>query len=69
MLQVFLRPLKLLRRGALEPWREAAGDAEQWRRDPLSHPALAVMSPREIADLPLAGLHARADCAENTERT
>jgi len=27
-------------------------DAEQWRRDPLSHPALSRMTPHELADLP-----------------
>jgi len=27
-------------------------DEEDWRRDPLTHPALAAMSPRELADLP-----------------
>jgi hypothetical protein len=27
--------------------------ASAWRRDPLSHPALSDMSPRELADLPL----------------
>lgn len=30
------------------------GEANEarWRRDPLSHPAIRAMSPREIADLP-----------------
>jgi len=27
--------------------------ARAWLRDPLSHPALTDMSPRELADLPL----------------
>lgn len=34
----------------------APADAEtmaEWSRDPLSHPALSNMSPRELADLPL----------------
>ncbi|PSJ62584.1 hypothetical protein [Kumtagia ephedrae] len=30
---------------------EFAGD-EDWRRDPIAHPVLAAMSPRELADLP-----------------
>lgn len=29
-----------------------ADDAEDFRRDPLSHPVLAAMSMRELADLP-----------------
>lgn len=29
-----------------------AGDARRWRRDPLSHPDIRKMSPRELADLP-----------------
>lgn len=31
--------------------RTGRGDAE-WRRDPLSHPALQAMTPRELGDLP-----------------
>ena len=41
------------------PWarpkpRARAEPAWRWRADPLSHPTLARMSERELADLPLA---------------
>lgn len=29
-------------------------DAERWRADPLSHPALRAMDQRELADLPIS---------------
>ncbi|MCM2472593.1 hypothetical protein HGO38_03760 [Rhizobium sp. CG5] len=32
--------------------RISQGD-DVWRRDPLSHPALRVMTERELADLPM----------------
>lgn len=31
---------------------ETADDADDFRRDPLSHPAISAMSMRELADLP-----------------
>ena len=31
---------------------DRTADEDDWRRDPLAHPALAAMSPRELADLP-----------------
>lgn len=34
------------------PMHADFADEEQWRRDPLSHPAIRGMSLREIADLP-----------------
>ena len=36
----------------------AARYQDSWKRDPLSHPALAGMSAAELADLPHAGLRA-----------
>jgi hypothetical protein len=36
----------------------AARYQDAWKRDPLSHPALAGMSAAELADLPHAGLRA-----------
>lgn len=35
------------------PAADALTEAERWRRDPLSHPALRAMSQRELADLPI----------------
>ena len=35
------------------PAADALTEAEHWRRDPLSHPALRAMSQRELADLPI----------------
>jgi len=32
---------------------EVRADGSDWQRDPLSHPALARMTPAELADLPL----------------
>lgn len=44
----------------LEPRRPPRDNtAEGWRRDPLSHPAIEAMSPRERADLPLPWRPAR----------
>ena len=45
----------------------ANGDAErraEWIRDPLSHPALEVMSERELADLPFRSAPSRTRLAE-----
>jgi L-fucose mutarotase/ribose pyranase (RbsD/FucU family) len=36
-----------------------ATESETWLRDPLSHPAIAVMSLDEVADLPAAELRSR----------
>jgi hypothetical protein len=40
---------------ALREWASAGSsddDTEEWRRDPLSHPALRAMSLTQLADLP-----------------
>lgn len=49
MAQVFRYPLHLLR---LWRCRQAEEARQQWRRDPLSHPDIARMNKRELADLP-----------------
>lgn len=33
--------------------RKVAEDAQRWREDPLSHPALTTMDARQLADLPM----------------
>lgn len=47
----FLSILKTFGQGVFEP-ADASSQSQTWRHDPLSHPALAAMSPRELADLP-----------------
>lgn len=47
----FLSILKALGQGVFEP-ADTPSESQTWRLDPLSHPALAAMSPRELADLP-----------------
>lgn len=47
----FLSMIPALGRVLFEP-AETASEGQDWWRDPLSHPALAAMSPRELADLP-----------------
>jgi len=37
-----------------EPRAEPRSDERAWRADPLSHPAIARMNARELADLPLS---------------
>ncbi|MBO6603238.1 hypothetical protein [Rhodophyticola porphyridii] len=49
MTQIFRHPRHLLR---LWRCRRADEAGRQWRRDPLSHPDIARMSKRELADLP-----------------
>ena len=41
-----------LGKALLEPVDDGC-EAETWQRDPLSHPVVAAMSLRELADLPL----------------
>ncbi|WEX07920.1 hypothetical protein [Chelativorans sp. AA-79] len=53
MLQFFLTVLEAMRkRLSNPPAMQDDGDVEAWRRDPLSHPAIAAMNQRELADLP-----------------
>jgi hypothetical protein len=47
----FFSMLPALGRRWLEPVDPDTED-EDWRCDPLAHPALEAMSPRELADLP-----------------
>jgi hypothetical protein len=47
----FLSILKVLGQAVFEP-ADAPFESQTWWRDPLSHPALSTMSPRELADLP-----------------
>lgn len=47
----FFSMLPALGRGLFDP-SDIIDDADDFRRDPLSHPALAAMSMRELADLP-----------------
>jgi len=54
MMKVFLSVAAFFRRFRNE-LRAAAADfheQENWRHDPLSHPALAAMGERDLADLP-----------------
>ncbi len=52
----FFSMLPALGRGLFDPV-ETPDDATDWRRDPLSHPVLAEMSMRELADLPFNRCH------------
>lgn len=45
LLSMFRRPAPARRTVSEDAWR--------WRADPLSHPALARMSERELGDLPI----------------
>jgi hypothetical protein len=47
----FLSIVKALGQLLFEP-ADGPSESQDWWRDPLSHPAVAVMSPRELADLP-----------------
>ena len=47
----FLSIVKTLGQALFEP-ADTPSESQNWWRDPLSHPALAAMSPRELADLP-----------------
>ncbi|MEQ1951050.1 hypothetical protein [Mesorhizobium sp. CN2-181] len=47
----FLSIIGALGRMLFEP-ADTPSESQTWWRDPLSHPALAAMSPRELADLP-----------------
>ncbi|MCT8999956.1 hypothetical protein [Chelativorans intermedius] len=60
MVQIFLRLTTTLRRRGqqLEAVEDHTREQEPWCRDPLLHPDIAAMSPREQADLPLRGTHA-----------
>ncbi|MCT7374784.1 hypothetical protein [Chelativorans salis] len=54
MVQLFLSIAAHFRR-RMEQFRaikDYADDQSGWRRDPLSHPDLATMNERELADLP-----------------
>lgn len=42
-----------------EPASRRATESETWLRDPLSHPAIVIMSLDEVADLPAAELRSR----------
>jgi hypothetical protein len=49
----FFSIIPALGRNLFEPVDDrSVGDEQDWRRDPLSHPVLEAMSPRELADLP-----------------
>jgi len=55
MMKLFLSAAAYFRRSRRE-FRAASAhldEQEHWRRDPLSHPAIAAMSQRDLADLPL----------------
>ncbi|MDZ5697976.1 hypothetical protein [Chelativorans sp. M5D2P16] len=54
MLKIFLSVAAYLRRRreAFRAIEEYAEEREKWCRDPLSHPDIAAMSQRELADLP-----------------
>lgn len=50
-------------------WRRRRGlrsdaclEQERWSRDPLSHPSIARMSARQLADLPAGELRPRPHC-------
>lgn len=45
--------LKVIRSLLAAP-QSSAGKEPSWLRDPLAHPALARMTPDELADLPLS---------------
>lgn len=47
----FFSMLPALGRSLFDPV-ETLDDDTDWRRDPLSHPVIAEMSMRELADLP-----------------
>ncbi|WP_163268807.1 hypothetical protein [Chelativorans alearense] len=53
MMQLFLSIAAHLRR-RMEQFQaiDNYADEERWHRDPLSHPDIAAMSQRELADLP-----------------
>lgn len=58
---------------ATEPNKAETETQIRWSRDPLSHPALATMSQRELADLPIGpamrGPSVEALCCPLTDRS
>ena len=47
----FLSIVEAVGQVLLEP-ADTPSESQSWWRDPLSHPQIAAMSPRELADLP-----------------